>query len=487
MDPHPLIKHPKSNKVAKPGSEKRIPLGDVILLTLLGTLLFSLTLNTVLLGVGIYLIIPGCIIAFLSPYSALLLFSASQVVADPPGLGEFTIARLAFVGFCISCFYKRYKLKGLTVYLRTICILFLWFILVDFIHERAIYPPTILAFTIGAAACIIIAQKGVRWDLALFAICLGSATASMSWWGRYLGFDVTGIIHSRAGLDRLVVGRLVGAAGIPCALASVGFLGLATWRGSVFDTQIKRLCLIGASILAATAVPQTMGRTSLLGLVCGLGLLLWFNVYKIRAKNKRQNLSYFICFSIVVGMILCFNPNTRSYVKKTVEFTQQQLNETKPNLPSLFGPRGWHMYKLVYLSLRYPLIGVPPRETIVTSWDIGTKWELLGRVPHNVFLGVAFNYGLPGMFFYLYFFFIPIIKLYKLPLTTQSGTLMACHSIFFIFFMFMPFGNFKTFFVLWALENAFLIANTSQHQAFARERAMRSPMRIASKPEKMAH
>ena len=473
MNPQSLLNNNSSETIRKLKTERKVPLQDTIPLVIMGIILFSLTLETILQKFGFYLIVPGCLLAFISPYSSLALLSASQVIADPPGLGGLTIARMAFIGFCISCFYKGYSLRGLAPYLKTICVLFLWFIIVDFINDRHLYPPTVLAFTLGGAACLITAQKGVRWDLALFAICLGSATAAMSWWGRYLGLDITGSSNVRAGMERLAIGRLVGAAGIPCALAAVGFLGLTTWKGSVFDTKMGRSSLMAASILTATAVPQTMGRTSILGLILGFAVLLWFSIKKVRTKNKMKNINYFIYFSFCVMILLLFNPNIRSYTEKTLEFTYEQLQETEAHIPVVLGPRGWHMYKLSYLTLKYPIFGVPPGEIIVSPWGIGNKWELIGRVPHNVFLGVGYNYGIPGMILYLIFFFIPIYKLYKLPPSQQIGTLLGCHIIFFVFFMFMPFGNFKTFFVLWALENAFIIANTQMYRNLRRQHSQK--------------
>ena len=83
------------------------------------------------------------------------------------------------------------------------------------------------------------------------------------------------------------------------------------------------------------------------------------------------------------------------------------------------------MLQMAFLILKYPLDGVPPDVTFDSPWGMGTKEEILGNVPHNVFLGQGMAYGLPGMALFTFFFIAPVIKLLRRLREPESGVLLA--------------------------------------------------------------
>jgi len=431
---------------------------DYLLLIATAVLCCLLMLQGVSASIGAPIVYGMAALCFLSPYSGLCLLAASQIVPDPPG-AQLTVARLAFLGFVPSLLYHRYRFQYVRQYAVYVVPLTIWTVLVDLMMRGDVYVPPILAYIIGAAACLLISHRHVRTDLALLAICLGSLCGCLSWWAPKFGLEITRTELARAGLERLVAGRLAGVAGFPSALASVGLFALSLWPGSVCSRGLTRWVLIAASFAAAVSVPGTLGRGAIASLALGFLVLFYFQRGARLSPRDGVVLHRYRTATVllfVVGLVgFLFNDTTsKSYLQAATEFTNEQMDSSGGVLGY---ERVDRMQRMVRLIAYYPVMGVPENQLLITPIGEGTKWALLGyTVPHNVFLGIGLSYGIPGMVMFGLLFFYPPMKILRHGNGVEKAALLACHAVFFTMFMLFPFGNFKTFYLLLAIEFCWL-------------------------------
>ena len=219
--------------------------------------------------------------------------------------------------------------------------------------------------------------------------------------------------------------------------------------------MFPRLALLGMSVVVALSIPGTMGRGALLALVVGVAILLAHGFF-MAGTNPRKQQGVFLLLAVCVlgAYVATRSERINKYLQATIDFTEDQATSFRTTRERLiYGYRSAHMLQMAFLILKYPLDGVPPDVTFDSPWGMGTKEEILGNVPHNVFLGQGMAYGLPGMALFTFFFIAPVIKLLRRLREPESGVLLACHGVFFILFMFFPFGNYKIFYLLWAIES----------------------------------
>lgn len=431
---------------------------DYLLLIATAVLCCLLMLQSVSASIGAPILYAMAVVCFFSPYSGLCLLAASQIVPDPPG-AQLTIARLAFLGFLPSLLYHQYRYGYLRQYAVYVVPLTIWTILADLMMRGDVFIPPILAYVVGAAACLLISHARVRTDLALLAICLGSLCGCLSWWAPRFGFEITRTELARAGLERLVAGRLAGVAGFPSALASVGLLALSLWPGSVCSRGLTRWVLVAASFAAAVSVPGTLGRGAIASLALGFLVLFYFQRGARLSQRDGMALRRYQAVTIllfVVGVVgfLFHDAMSKSYLQAATEFTSEQMDQSG-------GVMGYEridkMQRMLQLIAHYPVMGVPENQLLITPIGEGTKWALLGyTVPHNVFLGIGLSYGIPGMVLFGLLFFYPPMKILRRENGVEKAALLACHAVFFTMFMLFPFGNFKTFYLLLAIEFCWL-------------------------------
>lgn len=428
----------------------------MMLLTTLA--LCALVVEPVLAIVGVVLLPVLAIMAFISPYSGLIMLAGSQIMSDPPGF-PITAGQMAFLGFLVSTLYRRYEYRrSLAIFKRTALPFTIWIMVIDLLHGRQFHTSIYVALVVCACACVLLSQPGVRTDVAVFALCLGSVASAMGWWGHVAGVHIAGKELMRRGLLRVVTGRLAGISAFPSALATVGCLGLATWPNSPFSRGQARILTLILATFAALSIPGAMGRGALLAVVLGAGLLLLYNLHALRrAAEARKKTVVIILACCAMGGLALANQTINTYLTRILELTQDQTNEMKSiDHAAKKGYRTANMAKMLYISATHPITGCPDNEVLDTPWGVGTKWQLMDHVPHNAFLGRAMGYGFTGLFLFIYFFAYPLYKLMKMPASPETGTLLGCHGVFFTLFMFFPFGSFKIFYLLWAVESHYL-------------------------------
>ncbi len=420
--------------------------------------LCALVAEPILNSVGVFVLPVLAIVSFVSPYSGLIMLAGSQIISNAPGF-PLTPGLTAFVGFLVSLAYRRYDFRNsLAIFVRTALPYALWIMAIDFLHGRDFHTSIYVALIVCACACVLISQRGVRTDVAVFALCLGSLASSMGWWGHVLGLNVAGRELIRRGMLRIVTGRLAGISAFPSALSTVGCLGLATWHHSPFSKGQPRILMLTLAAATALSIPAAMGRGALLALVFGCTLLFLYNAVALRHVAQAQRKTAIIVLLCLVTTGLAFTNQTIStYLTRIFEMTRDQTSKIESvDDAAKKGYRTANMTKMLYMSALHPITGTPDDEILDTPWGVGTKWQLMKYVPHNAFLGRAMTYGFTGMFIFIYFFSYPVYKLLKLPSTPETGTLLACHGVFFVLFMFFPFGSFKIFYLLWAVESHYL-------------------------------
>ncbi len=447
--------HPSLQRKAK---VPRLTLTDRVMMAAATLVLCCLLLQPVLTTVGFVVLPALALIAFINPYSGLIMLAGSQIMRDPPGF-PITAGQMAFLGFVVSTLYRRYEWRhSLAVFKRAALPFAVWIVVIDLLHGREFHTSIVVAFIVCGCACVLLSQPGVRTDMAVFALCLGSVASAMGWWGHVIGLHVSGAELTRRGLARIVTGRLGGISAFPAAMATVGCLGLATWPNSPFSKGRSRVWMLVLAGLSALSIPGAMGRGALLALVFGVGLLLAYNVLGLqRGAMARRKTFVIILACCAMGGVALANRTINTYLMRILELTQDQAGGMRSvDDAAKKGYRTSNMARMLYISALYPITGAPDDEVLDTPWGVGTKWQLMDNVPHNAFLGRAMAYGYTGLFFFLYFFCYPLAKLWRMPARPETGTLLGCHGVFFILFMFFPFGSFKIFYLLWAVEAHYL-------------------------------
>jgi hypothetical protein len=426
-----------------------------------------LMIGPILSSVGFVVLPIVALASFISPYGGLIMMAGSQIMRDPPGF-PVTAGQMAFFGFALSTVYRRYEWRrSLATFKRAALPYALWIMAIDYLHGRGFHTSIFVALVVCGCACVLLSQPGIRTDIALFALCLGSAASAMGWWGHVIGVQIAGADLTRRGLLRIVTGRLGGISAFPAALATVGCLGLATWPRSSFSRGRSRILMLFLAGLSALSIPGAMGRGAILALVFGVGLLLTYNFFCLRrGTSARRKTAVIILACCAMGATAFANRTINTYLMRILELTQDQAGKIKTvEYAAKKGYRTANVAKMLYITSLYPITGAPDNEVLDTPWGVGTKWQIMEYVPHNAFLGRAMGYGITGLLIFIYFFAYPIGKLWHMPAEPETGTLLGCHAVFFVLFMFFPFGSFKIFYLLWAVEAHYLAARLRQQAA----------------------
>ena len=433
----------------------RLPTWDAVLLILVVLGSSSLTIAHVHERVALPLTVFLCCIAFLSPYSGLALLAASQVIPDAPGMEPLTVARMAFIGWLVSNLVKRHSFEGALPVLKMLAPLALWILFVSLVRLQPLPEHYLLAWILALVGGVLVRETRGQFHLALFAICLGAAPAALGYWGSKLGIAMTGETAMRAGILRMGVGRAAydSLCATNIALAAIGFLGLGVSGLShhaacrVSDTSFRVLC-VGLFLFVLPALAFTLSRT---GIVVFLGGLLVVSLVVMLSRGGRlrqltASARKILLVSLVAGMVVFLVSGGLNPLETTIRVTRKQ---------GAIGGRGPHWRKMAVLSLQYPVLGVPPDKRILAPWGEGTRWELLGTCPHNVYLGFSYVYGFPAMILFCIFFFYPPFRLVRQHgVALQVAPFLACHFVLSLFLFAMPFGNFKTIYLIWTAEEA---------------------------------
>jgi O-antigen ligase len=99
--------------------------------------------------------------------------------------------------------------------------------------------------------------------------------------------------------------------------------------------------------------------------------------------------------------------------------------------------------------MNYPLFGirVSGDSEVITSGYASQG----GYLAHNVFLDYGRYAGIPCILLLAFFFFRPVIQMFKSGRLTQYMPFILAHFAMFIFWMSLSFQFYKTFWALWML------------------------------------
>lgn len=433
----------------------RISKKELILLLITFVFCAIINISSINKNFGLIILFFECTFSLMSPFSALMVLSASQISADPVGI-PFTTVKVLFIAWAIHFSFRmrRFNFNYAIPFLKLISLYYIYFIFATIIkgYEWVFGNPLDLAILVGIMGATFIGQAKGRYRLALLSILLGAVPAIFGYWLLNLGIPFEGIIYEEHAKGAIGIGfgrSDTNNAALNIALATAGLAALClsplenkyiTWEKYPFIGLLGILVLL----LGIPALAGTMSRGGIINFSLSLFITLVFLfVFSLRAKGVLKRSYKKTIVLIILTFILLFLFFAKTDVIERLELAQQySLTQSKY---SFWLSRGDVWTSALGIVLSQPFLG-ETFETKIYLSQYGYEWA-----SHNVFLDAGRGSGLIGMILYAVFFFYPLWKLIKKGIDYSFPFIITYFSVF-ITFMTLSVVNHKTFFLLWSLN-----------------------------------
>lgn len=426
-------------------------------------------------AVGVPLLYLLGMVSYLSPVSGFLFIACGQFLPFP----EASPHNPAQVGVLVwlpvvLLRYHRVRLDGVWR-LWPVLPFLIWFMMLT--GEAVFWPSSeyVKALFYCVIACQLANESQGKYLKCLFGLCLGSILVMVAYWAHQAGLpiEINDWGGDREGFTRMGGARADSVMVWPALLLGIsGLLGIQVAFASKAAPCPSPKWLTQLTILLMVASMPPLVSTMSHGAFAGLALVVCalIGAVSIAARdgtmgNPRFRRLIQWCCAGVVGIILMFVFDAFQMQSKVLaldQFHKQQSQELGGAAASRTGV--WR--DSINTIMSYPLFGI--RFTgdleVITSEYAEAGWYL----SHNVFLDYGRYVGIPGMMLLAFFFFRPVIQMYKGGRLAQYMPFILAHFAMFIFWMSLSFQFYKTFWALWMLMTMAIIPRAARVRATRR-------------------
>ncbi len=402
------------------------------------------------------LIVVMAAMCWLSPITGFFYIACAQFLPFPEGM-RLNPAQIGVATWLIVTFvrYRKMDLAGLGL-LWPVLPWLLWFWLIS---GEPIYHPNseyFKAITYSVIACQQVNVAKGHHLKCLLGMCLGTLMATTAFWAYQLGF---GVDLSTWGGERSGFARLGGVRADavmiwpPLLMGCFGTLGLtlSTMVSGRFPAQIKKLKTLSIAAFFISIPPlvatMTHGAYAGFALMVVVITMIYTNLKRLRIIKPGTVQVAPIIVSMVVIIILMYALNlfqTRSRIDALFDYYQRTSSE---HGAAASRSDVWE-YSLKTI-IAHPVLGRRFNDDVE---DIPPEYACYGDyLSHNVFLDYGRATGIPGMLLVAFFFFYPVVKLWKRPDNWRFIGFFLFHFALLIFWMSLSFQFYKTFWGFWML------------------------------------
>lgn len=409
-------------------------------------------------AIGVPLLYAAAAASYFSPMTGFLFIACGQFLPFPDTSPHNPAQVGVLVWLPVTLLkYHRLKLTGLGL-LWPIFPFLLWFFVLT---GEAIYLPNgdwVKTLLYCVIACQLANEAKGKYMKCLFGLCLGAILIMIAYWAQELGLpiEIKDWGGDREGFARLGGVRADSVLVWPALLLGIsGLLGIQIAYASKSAPYpspkwLTNVCL-GLTVASLPPLVSTMCHGAFAGLfmvVVALGLAIWLVARDGAMGQPRFQQLIRWCTMGVVAVALMFICDAFQMRTKTIaldKFHEEQSKELGGPMASRTGV--WH--DSINTIMSYPLFGirVTGDKEVITSEYAAVGWYL----SHNVFLDYGRYVGIPGMLMLAYFFFRPVMLMFKSGRLVQYLPFILAHFSMFIFWMSLSFQFYKTFWALWML------------------------------------
>ena len=391
-----------------------------------------------------------------TPTTAFFYIACAQFLPFPEGvaLNPAQIGVVTWVAVSLVR-YRRINLAGLSL-LWPVLPWLLWFWLVT---GEAIYQPNseyFKAITYSVIACQQVNEARGRHLKCLLGLGLGCLMVTTAFWAYQLGL---GVDLSTWGGERGGYARLGGVRADavmiwpPLLMGCFSVLGLtlSAMASGRFPQQIQRLKILTVCAFFIAVPPLVATMTH--GAYAGFALMIAFvgAVYLDMKRRKLfqhrgSSLAPIVLTLLAAGAVVYATDlfKTRSRITALYEYYQR----TSDNYGAAASRSDVWEYSLRTIA-QHPLVGVRFNDD---PEDIPPEYVAFGGyLSHNVFLDYGRATGVTGMLLVIFFFFHPLVKLWRRPDHWRFLGFYLFHFALLIFWLSLSFQFYKTFWGFWML------------------------------------
>jgi O-antigen ligase len=431
---------------------------EFVLLALVTFLAGTLHLAPVLhsdLGLVLTYLLPA--VSYLSPITGFFFIACSQFLPYPEGSPHNPAQ--AGVLVWLPMILMRYRRLNLRSAWRLWPVL-PWLLWLWTLTQEPIYRPNgdyVKALVYAIIACQLANESKGRFQKCLLGLCLGAFVVMTAYWANELGLpvEISDWGNEREGFTRMGAVRADAVMVWPALLLAIsGLVGLQiAFASRRSPAPSPRWLIYGTLILSVASLPpliSTMSHGAYVGFVLvavaltGAGWVAGkegaFNNPKFRMLLKWGGLG----LAVVIALFVTDAFQLRTKVASLDRYYKEVSSES-----GLAASRTGVWHDSIHTIMQYPLFGIRMTgdQEEITSEYASQGWYL----SHNVFLDYGRSIGLPGMFLLGFFFFWPVVKMWKSPDRVRYLPFILAHFAMFIFWMSLSFTFYKTFWALWML------------------------------------
>ncbi|HMP76773.1 MAG TPA: O-antigen ligase family protein [Kiritimatiellia bacterium] len=395
-------------------------------------------------------------LCWMTPTTGFFYIACAQFLPYPEGaaLNPAQIGVVTWIAVTLLL-HRRIELKGITLLWPVIP----WLVWHWLVTGEPIYhfnSEYVKALTYSVIACQQVNAAKGRYLKCLLGMCLGTLMATTAFWAFQLGLPVD---LSTWGGERSGHARLGGVRADavmiwpPLLMGCFGVLGIAlsAMVSGRFPVQIRNLRLLTMAAFFISIPPLVATMTH--GAYAGFAMMIVFvGVVYARMKAKRMlHGGQMKLTPIIVGMtaLLLIVYLTNAFkTKDRIDALYDYYQRTADEYGAAASRTDVWEYSLRTI-LKYPLLGIAfndEREEIPPEYaDYGNY------LSHNVFLDYGRWTGLPGMIAVSFFFFHPLLRLWRRSDNWRFIGFYLFHFALLIFWMSLSFQFYKTFWGFWML------------------------------------
>jgi hypothetical protein len=428
---------------------------------------------------GVPLLYALAVVSYFSPVTGFLFVACGQFLPFPDTSPHNPAQVGVLVWLPVTLLkYHRVRLTGLGL-LWPVFPFLLWFFALT---GEAIYLPSgdyMKTLFYCVITCQLANEAQGKYLKCLFGLCLGAILIMIAYWAQELGLpiEIKDWGGDREGFARMGGVRADSVLVWPALLMGIsGLLGIQIAFASKSAPHpspkwLTNICL-GLTMASLPPLVSTMCHGAFAGLaavVMALSLAIWMVARDGAMGQPRFRQLIRWCLYGILGvamMFVCDAFQIRTKMVALDKFHAEQSKELGGQLASRTGV--WH--DAVNTIMKYPLFGirVTGEKEVITSEYAATG----GYLSHNVFLDYGRYCGIPGMLLLGFFFFRPVILMFKSGRVVQYLPFILAHFSMFIFWMSLSFQFYKTFWSLWML----MIMTVSMSAPASAARVSNSPL-----------
>lgn len=405
---------------------------------------------------AIPLIVVMASLCWLTPTTGFFYIACAQFLPFPEG-SALNPAQIGVATWIVVTFarYRKMDLAGLGL-LWPVLPWLVWYWLVTgepIYHFNSEYFK---ALTYSVIACQQVNASKGSYLKCLLGMCLGTLMATTAFWAYQLGLPVD---LSTWGGEREGYARLGGVRADavmiwpPLLMGCFGTMGiaLAAMVSGRFPEQIQRLKILTIVAFFISVPPLVATMTH--GAYAGFAIMVIF-VMLVYARMKRMRLiqrrssrlaPIILAMAAILAVIYMSNAfRTKDRIDALYHYFQRSVDE--------YGAAAsrtdvWEFS--LKTILHYPLLGVRFNNDVE---DVPFQYASYGEyLSHNVFLDYGRWTGIPGISSVLFFFFYPLVRLWRRTDNWRFMGFFLFHFALLIFWMSLSFQFYKTFWGFWML------------------------------------